>query len=197
MDMSLDVTGSLENLQREQIILEVMELMVHGRDENGKPFGIQKACDAAGISYLMWRKWVKEGYTDGPLRETSKLVSQIAYDAILPHYEDIIGGLVNIALGKRPDGVHPSMEIKASDIRGAIKDIHQIIPIKPIDENTGGAKSEFEHIEQYQPKQLMDVTIIQTGDHIYQSSDHDRVGDLASIKDEIEGRFVEIESPDK
>ena len=80
------------------------------------------------------------------------------------------------------------MRVTASDMLAAIKQIREIAAIRPLDDVTGAEKSELEHLETYQPKQLLVVQ----GDFIYQGASVARMGELESIAGEI----VEVEGED-
>ena len=182
---------SLAQLQREKNILEMLRLLLWEKDD-GKQYSIARACEEVGIVPATWHRWVQEGMTDGPLQQLAGEISNIAYETIIPAYQDIINGLVKMALGQIPDGAD-FKHIKAADMLAAIKQLAQIIPVKPISEVSGSRQSELEHITSFQPKQI-NVTHYH-GDFIYQGNPNDvKMGEMESIAPvSVEGEFDEVE----
>lgn len=176
MDIILSDERSVSDLQRERTILEVIRAMIWSKDESGKNYTITRACNEAGISYSTWKLWVQEGLVAGPLHQVASEFNQNVYNQILPHYENMVAGLVALALGQRPEGSH-IVEVRPSDMIAAFRELSKIIPIQPMDQAAGTKKSELEHLDDFQPAQIMVVQ----GDFIYQGQSSARLGELPSI----------------
>lgn len=183
---------TIEGLQRERIITDIIRLMLWEKDESGKNYSITKACSEAGIAYNTWKKWVEEGYVSSPLRAIAGSISQVAYDNVLPYYEQIIKNVVSLATGKKPKDSDIS-EVKASDMLAAFKMLQQIIPVYPIDQ-AQGEKSEMEHVDTYVPQQLHVHYHESNSDFLYKGGGEQRFGELPSVKNEIEGEVIEIKA---
>jgi len=186
------VNLTVEGLQRERIITDIIRLMLWEKDDRGKNYTITKACEEAGIAYNTWKKWVEDGFVSAPLRAIAGSISQVAYDNVLPHYEQMIKNVVALASGRRPEGSDIT-EIKAADMLAAFKLLQQIIPVQPIDQ-AQGEKSEMEHVDTFVPKQLhIHYHQGDSADFLYRGGGEQRFGELGSLKDEIEGEVIEIE----
>ena len=171
MDL-LDQFTTVNQVQREKTILEILSMLMTQKNNSGKRYTIRQACQEAGISPATWDRWVQDGLVSGPLQKFSLQLRQTVYDNIIPHYSEIIQNLVSIALGKPPEGT--TMTITAGDMRGAIQDLFKIIPPGSLDKLATGATSEGEHIDAYQPKQIF--VNIQNGDFVYKGGDNFSLG---------------------
>ncbi|MFC1976535.1 hypothetical protein ACFLXQ_09065 [Chloroflexota bacterium] len=188
---------SLEDLQRERDILKVFHFLLYETKENGRSLTVKQACKAAGIPFERWNEWSREGYTISPLKEIGREISQMAYDNIIPAYEAIIGGLVQLAQGRKPAGSDIT-DVRAGDMLAAIKQLQTMVPIQSLDAISSNHKSEFQHLEEFQPQVLDVKVLLQTGDHIYQpGSGGEGIGKIESIKDEVEGEIIEVEVSQK
>jgi hypothetical protein len=105
-------------------------------------------------------------------------MSSAIQEIVIPRYRDIYQGLVSLALGQRPAGADPSMEVKAGDMIKAIKLLSTVVPVKPLsapDQNEG--KEAEDYLEGAQFKQ-----IFVKGDmnFIYQGNGQPQFGQLES-----------------
>jgi hypothetical protein len=185
--MSEDRQLSVLDVQRERTILEVLRLMIHQKDENGKNFTISAACLEAGTTYSTWKLWVSEGLVTGPLQQAAQELYQDTYGKIIPFYGRMVEGMIAMAMGQRPPESDIT-EIRPSDMIAAFREISKIIPTRPLDQVTGGQRSERDHLEEYQPKQLFVVH----GDFIYQGEAGTRFGGLPP-GDDLEGDYEEVD----
>lgn len=178
MDL-LDQFTTVNQIQRDKTIAEILSMLLNEKTADGKRYTIKLACRDAGISEATWNRWVQDGLVSGPLQKFSTQLRQAVYDNIIPHYGQIIQNLVSIALGKAPEGT--TMSITATDMRGAINDLFKIIPPGSLDKLTTGVTSESEHLDGYQPKQIL--INIQQGDFVYKGGDNLSLGGSVDIID--------------
>lgn len=179
--------GSIHDLQQERTILEVIRFMVWEKNRDGKNYTIQEACTGAGISYSTWKNWVKDGFVTAPLQKATQELHQITYGQIVPHIQEMIAVQISLAMGRIPDD-SDIKEVRPADAIAAWNQIQKIFPIPSVDQKQQGSKTELEHLQSFQPGQIMVVK----GDFIYNGqAGGTRMGDLPSIADEIEGEFEE------
>lgn len=167
MNDLIDSFTTVNQIQREKTIAEILSMLLNEKTSDGKRYTIKQACQDAGISEATWNRWVQDGLVSGPLQRFSMQLRQAVYDNIIPHYGQIIQNLVSIALGKAPDGT--TMHITATDMRGAINDLFKIVPPGSLDKLASGATSEGEHIDAFQPKQIF--INVENGDFIYKGNE--------------------------
>ena len=74
----------------------------------------------------------------------------------------------------------------------AIKMLQEIVPVQPVDQAGAGQISEAEHVESFVPKQIH-VHYHEGNTFLYEGGGSERLGELPSLKRDIEGEAVEIE----
>jgi hypothetical protein len=183
--ITYDDLALLDQLQREQSILEVLQHLLWSRKENGRKFTVAEACAASGIGESTWYDWVKEGYVHSPLEKISIQVNQVAYDHILPVIKEMITVQASLAVGRIPEDSHIT-SVKAKDATTAFRELIKIVPIQPADGSQAHQKSEHEHVETYQPKQILiqgDLNFIYRGEHVNAPSRNLELDDGADEED--------------
>lgn len=124
------------------------------RDDNGKPYSIEKACDHVGISISTWYRWVNDGLVITAKRAIADKLVDMAHQMFLPRYEAILETLMNMAVGL-PPRYAPEMQVKAGDALKAIGMLqNMIMPVQKIGQSDNSQKSELEHVDSYQPQQI-------------------------------------------
>jgi hypothetical protein len=171
-------TTDLQIYQDEFLVSQVLELLFHGKDSQGRAYSIEAACKEVGISTSTWYRWAKEGALDSHKAALAAQMSSAIQEIVIPRYRDIYQGLVSLALGQRPAGADPSMEVKAGDMIKAIKLLSTVVPVKPLsapEQNEG--KDAEDYLEGAQFKQ-----IFVKGDmnFIYQGNGQPQFGQLES-----------------
>jgi hypothetical protein len=171
-------TTDLQIYQDEFLVGQVLELLFHGRDTQGRAYSIETACKEVGISTSTWYRWAREGALEPHKAALAAQMSSAIQEIVIPRYRDIYQGLVSLALGQRPAGADPSMEVKAGDMIKAIKLLSTVVPVKPLsapDQNEG--KEAEDYLEGAQFKQ-----IFVKGDmnFIYQGNGQPQFGQLES-----------------
>ncbi len=181
---------TLRTIEREQKILEVISIMLSGEAEQDnirKTVSAQRAMAIAGVPRKQWERWVTEGHVAGPMRNISNQLNQAAYNVILPYFLEMMEVQVSIATGKAPQG-SDIKTVRATDASAAFKELQKMMPVEPVNQ-ADGAKSEVEHLETFQPKQMFVVK----GDFVYKGGGSENFGDLPSMKNEVEGTAIEVE----
>lgn len=153
-DLTLTPDG-LQVLQDEYLVSQVLELLFHGVDPNGKAYSIETACKKVGISTATWYRWAKEGALEPHKAALAAQMSSAIQEIVIPRYRDIYEGLVSLALGRRPVGADPTMEVKAGDMIKAIKLLASIVPVKPLTaQEQDEGKDALDYLEGAQFKQI-------------------------------------------
>lgn len=153
-DLSLTPHG-LQVCQDEYLVSQVLELLFHGKDEEGRVYTIESACRKVGVAPRTWYRWAKEGALEPHKAALAAQMSNAIQEIVIPRYRDIYEGLVSLALGKRPAEADASMEVKASDMLKAIKLLTTVVPVKPLaapEQNEG--KDAEDYLEGAQFKQI-------------------------------------------
>ena len=178
MDDMLRSSNGLQVIQDEYLVSQVLELLFHGVDDSGKAYSIETACKKVGISTATWYRWAKEGALEPHKAALAAQMSSAIQEIVIPRYRDIYQGLVSLALGQRPQGADPGMEVKAGDMLKAIKLLSTVVPVKPLaaQEQDGGQEA-LDYLEGAQFKQ-----IFVQGDmnFIYQGNGQPQFGQLDS-----------------
>lgn len=181
----LILSGDVQTLQDEYLVSQVLELLFHGVDDNGKAYSIETACKKVGISTATWYRWAKDGALEPHKAALAAQMSSAIQEIVIPRYRDIYEGLVSLALGQRPKNANPAMEVKAGDMLKAIKLLSNVVPVKPlaVQEDDGGKDAE-DFLEEVQFKQ-----IYVSGDmnFIYQGNGQPQFGKLEPGDDVIDG----------
>lgn len=181
----LILSGDVQTLQDEYLVSQVLELLFHGVDDNGKAYSIEAACKKVGISTATWYRWAKEGALEPHKAALAAQMSSAIQEIVIPRYRDIYEGLVSLALGQRPKNADPAMEVKAGDMLKAIKLLANVVPIKAmaVREDDGGKDAE-DFLEEVQFKQ-----IYVSGDmnFIYQGNGQPQFGKLHASRELDEG----------
>jgi hypothetical protein len=170
---------TLTQLQREKNILDILRLMLWEKDEKGKTYSITRACQEVGIDRSTWHRWMQDGLISGPLQRIAEEMNQAVYDTVVPYHREIMETLVNMARGIGPEG----MEMKPADVLAAIREYMKIVPTRPLDQEAGNDKSEFEHLDTFQPKQVF--VNVEAGDFIYQGNSSIPPPELESGEEDI------------
>lgn len=177
----------LQVMQDEYLVSQVLDLLFHGQDDNGKAYSIETACKRVGISTATWYRWAKEGALDTHKAALAAQMSSAIQEVVIPRYRDIYEGLVSLALGQRPKNADPGMEVKAGDMIKAIKLLANVVPVKPLTapEQTG----EEEALEYLEGAQFKQIFVQGDMNFIYQGNGQPQFGKLESGEDEdvIEG----------
>ena len=165
-ELSLTPDG-LQVMQDEYLVGQVLELLFHGRDDTGRAYSIEAACKKVGISTTTWYRWAKDGALEPHKAALAAQMSSAIQEIVIPRYRDIYEGLVSLALGKRPDGADPTMEVKAGDMIKAIKLLATVVPVQPLTAPADhGDKDAEDYLEGAQFKQIFvkgDMNFIYTG----------------------------------
>jgi hypothetical protein len=155
MDDLILTSDGLQTLQDEYLVSQVLELLFHGIDPNGRAYSIESACKKVGISTATWYRWAKEGALDTHKAALAAQMSSAIHEVVIPRYRDIYEGLVYLALGQRPPNADPSMEIKAGDMLKAIKLLSYVVPVKPLAaQEQDGGQDALDYLEGAQFKQI-------------------------------------------
>lgn len=168
---------SLQVCQDEYLISQVLELLFHGRDENGRAYSIETACSEVGISRTTWYRWVKEGTLEPYKAALAAQMSSAIQEIVIPRYRDIYQGLVSLALGQRPVGADPTMEVKAGDMIKAIKLLAAVVPVQPL---SAPELNEGKEVEEYlEGAQFKQIFVQGDMNFIYQGNGQPQFGQLA------------------
>ena len=174
----LTTSTDLQVYQDEYLVSQVLELLFHGQDDNGRAYSIESACKKVGISTATWYRWAKDGALDPHKAALAAQMSSAIQEIVIPRYREIYEGLVSLALGQRPKDADPMMVVKAGDMLKAIKLLATVVPVRPLaaPEQDGGQDA-FEYLEEAQFKQ-----IYVQGDmnFIYQGNGQPQFGKLES-----------------
>lgn len=183
MDDLILSNDGLQVMQDEYLVSQVLELLFHGTDDNGRAYSIERACKKVGISTATWYRWAKEGALEPHKAALAAQMSSAIQEIVIPRYRDIYEGLVSLALGQRPKTSDPGMEVKAGDMLKAIKLLATVVPIKAmaVREDDGGKDAES-FLEEVQFKQ-----IYVKGDmnFIYQGNGQPQFGKLEAGEDNV------------
>jgi hypothetical protein len=166
----------LQVLQQEYLIGEVLDLLFRGKDSEGRAYSLEGACKEVGVAPSTWYRWTKEGALDPHKAALAAQMSGAIQDIVIPRYREIFEGLVSLALGERPAGASPLVQIKSGDMIRAIKLLMTIVPINPLTTDQRDAAADAQdYLDGTQFKQ-----IFVQGDmnFIYQGNGQPQFGEL-------------------
>ncbi|MBE7473158.1 MAG: hypothetical protein HS114_28845 [Anaerolineales bacterium] len=155
MDELTLTPDGLQVCQDEYLMSQVLNLLFHGKDANGRAHSIESACREVGIGTTTWYRWVKDGALEPHKAALAAQMSSAIQEIVIPRYRDIYQGLVSLALGQRPANADPSMEVKAGDMIKAIKLLSTVVPVQALaapDQNE--SKEAEDYLEGAQFKQI-------------------------------------------
>jgi hypothetical protein len=171
-------TTELQIYQDEFLVSQVLELLFHSKDASGRAYSIEAACKEVGISTSTWYRWAKEGALDAHKAALAAQMSSAIQEIVIPRYRDIYQGLVSLALGQRPAGADPSMEVKAGDMIKAIKLLASVVPVKPL---SAPEQNESKDAEDYlEGAQFKQIFVKGDMNFIYQGNGQPQFGQLES-----------------
>jgi hypothetical protein len=183
MDNSEATELSLQDLQQEYLILQVLDLLFRGKDSEGKAYSLEGACRQVGVAPSTWYRWTKEGAIDSHKTALAAQMSASIQDIVIPRYREIFEGLVNLALGQHPPHADFALRITGGDMIKAMKLLMTIIPVNPLTTTERDAAADAE--EYLSGAQFGQIFVAGDMNFVYRGSGQPQFGQLEGGDPEI------------